>query len=269
MLPAAIRKLSCNPVVRGVAHHLHVTHFARRVYCRLLASNGELQVSCLGVDAVFKTRNSKQLAFVDYILTTERSIIEATLCDLKAGDTFLDVGCHYGIFSVLASKLVGPKGRVIAVEPHPESLQVLGENLAVNRCQNVYVLEVAFSDTTGPLALAYDVNFAVLARESDPAAAVHKAQGMAGDEALRNIPVPNAVKIDVEGHEFAVLRGLQQTLSNPACRRVGLEVHPGLLPSGISQANIVSLFRDCGLNVQSESARSGAVHLVVARDGTR
>ena len=112
-----------------------------------------MQVSCLGVNAVFKTSSSKQLAFVDYIITSERDAIEAALCTLKAGDTFLDVGCHYGIFSVLASKMVGPAGRVIAVEPHPESLEILKGNLALNRCENVQILNLAFSDTTGPLAL--------------------------------------------------------------------------------------------------------------------
>jgi FkbM family methyltransferase len=230
----------------------------------LLSRNGELSVSCLGVDVVFKTHNSKQLVFLDYILTTERSLIEAALCDLKAGDTFLDVGCHYGIFSVLASKLVGPSGRVIAVEPHPESLEVLRENLAVNQCGNVDVLNVAFSDTTGPLAFAYDVNFAVLARES-PDAEVHMLQGMSGDEALKDSPAPNVVKIDVEGHELAVLEGLQRTLSNPACRRVCLEVHPGLLPTGVNQTSIVTFVRNLGLQIRTESYRSAAVHLVVTR----
>jgi FkbM family methyltransferase len=220
MLPLAIRKLSCNPRLRQFGHRLHVNHLVRRVYCRLLSASGQLQVSCLGVQAVFQTSSSKQLAFVDYILTSEREAIEAALCTLQPGDTFLDVGSHYGIYSVLASKLVGPAGRVIAVEPHPESLQVLRANLALNGCGNVEALNAAFSDSSGPIAMAYDENFATVQRASKPNSTTHtgrglsaqdhsvqghsvqghSVQGLAGDEALRHRPVPAAMKIDVEGH---------------------------------------------------------------------
>jgi FkbM family methyltransferase len=265
MLPQAIRKLSCNPTLRNVGHHLRLNHFVRRVYCRLLSASGLLQVSFLGVNAVFKTSNSKQLAFVDYIITSERDAIEAALGTLKAGDTFLDVGSHYGIYSVLASKLVGPAGRVIAVEPHPESLEVLKQNLALNRCENVEVLNLAFSDTTGPLALAYNEYCAGPRRASDPPSAVHAAQGMAGDEALRNAPIPTAMKVDVEGQEFAVLSGLKQTLSSTACRRLCLEIHPPSLPSGINKETIMMFIRDRGFKILSESSRSAEVHVVASR----
>jgi FkbM family methyltransferase len=265
MVPQVIRKLSCNPTLRSVGHRLRLNHFVRRVYCRLLSASGVLQVSFLGVNAVFKTKSSKQLAFVDYIVTSEKDAIEAALCTLKAGDTFLDVGCHYGIYSVLASKMVGPAGRVIAVEPHTESLEVLKENLAFNRCENVDVLNLAFSDTTGPLALAYNEYCAGPRRTSDPPSAVHTAQGVAGDEALGNTHVPTAVKIDVEGHEFAVLNGLRQTLSSAACRRLCLEIHPSSLPSGINKEAIMKFIRTCGFITLNESARSADIHLVACR----
>lgn len=265
MLPLAIRKLSCNPALRRVGHRLHVNHFVRRVYCRLLSASGRLQASCLGVNAVFKTSNSQQLAFVDYILTSEREAIEAALCTLQPGDTFLDVGCHYGIYSVLASKRVGSAGRVISVEPHPESLQVLRANLVLNGCQNTEVLDGAFSDTTGPLALAYNENFATLQRVSNPPSAVHSARGMAGDEALRDFPVPAAIKIDVEGHEYAVLSGLKQTLSSPSCRRLCLEIHPPMLPSGIGKDDVLKFVRDSGFNILTETVRSADIHVVASR----
>jgi FkbM family methyltransferase len=265
MLPLAVRKLSCNPALRRVGHRLHVNHLVRRLYCRLLSASGMLQVSCLGVNAVFKTNNSKQLAFMDYILTSEREAIEAALCTLQPGDAFLDVGCNYGIYSVLASKLVGPAGRVIAVEPHSESLQVLRENLALNGCQNVEVMDVAFSDMTGPVVLAYNENFASLQRVSDPRAAGHAARGMAGDEALRDCPVPAVMKIDVEGHEHAVLSGLEYTLSSPSCRRICLEIHPPLLPSGIGKDDVLKFVRERGFNVLTETARSTDIHIIASR----
>jgi FkbM family methyltransferase len=219
----------------------------------------------LGVTAVFKTSSSKQLAFVDYSVISERRVIEATLCSLKAGDTFLDVGCHYGIYSVLASKLVGSAGRVIAVEPHPESLEVLKENLALNCCENVEILNLAFSDTTGPLTLEYNENCAGPPRGSAPPSTLHTAQGMAGDEALRNAAVPTTVKIDVDGHEYAVLCGLKQTLSSPVCRRLCLEIHPPALPPGINEDVILKFIRNCGFNIVSETARSAELHVVASR----
>jgi len=265
VLPLAVRKISCNPLVRGVAHRLHLTHFARGVYCRLLSRNGELHVACLGVDVVFKTRNSKQLAFLDYILTTERDAIEAALCHLSMGNTFLDVGSHYGIFSILASKLVGPAGKVIAVEPHGGALEVFRENLTLNRCANVEVLNLAFSDTTGPVALACHEYGMGIQPSSDPVSTVNTIQGIAGDEALREFPIPTAVKIDVEGHEFAVLSGLKQTLSSEACRLLSVEVHPSLLPSGINKDSILTFIRECGFNVLRESVRSMEVQVVASR----
>jgi FkbM family methyltransferase len=265
MLPSAIRKLSCNPVLRSVASRLHISHLARRVYCRLLSNNGLLQVSFRGVEAGFKTRDSKQLAFVDYILTTERDFIELALDDLREGETFLDVGCHYGIFSILASKVVGPKGRVIAVEPHPGALQVLRENVAVNGCKNVEVLNVAFSDKTGSLCLAYNENGAGPQNPSDPTSPVHAVQAMAGDETLRNSAIPAAVKIDVEGHEFAVLTGLKRTLSSEACRRLCLEIHPTLLPSGINKDSVMTFIANCGFHILRENVRPPAVHVVATK----
>jgi FkbM family methyltransferase len=265
MLPAAIRKLSCNPGLRTVAHHLHISPLARRVYCQLLSSSGTLRFSCLGVEAVFKADNSKQLAFVDYILTTESATIEAALRGLKEGDTFVDVGCHFGIFTILASKLVGDSGRVIAIDPFPEAVHVLKQNIAVNGCRNVEVWNVALSDTTGPLALAYSANCAQRLLASEPPSAAHMVQGMAGDEVLRGSQAAMTIKIDVEGQEFAVLTGLKQTLCSAASRKLCIEIHPTLLPAHISEDDILRLIRNCGFQVTSETPRSGEFHVIAEK----
>ena len=265
MLPGSIRKLSYNPAVRSVVQQLHLGGFARRLYCRLLSSNGILQMSCLGVNATFHAQNHQQLSFVDSIITTERKVIEATLSELAEGDVFLDVGSHYGIYSILASKLVGAAGRVIAVEPHPGAVEILRHNLLFNHCQNVDVINVAFSDTAGLLPLAYSQHGSHLRRASDPIASVHQVQAATGDEALTNFPVPNALKIDVEGHEFAVLQGLRHTLNHPACRVLCLEIHPPLLPPGVDQSGILAFIQNCGFTISSRSARACEVHVIATR----
>jgi FkbM family methyltransferase len=264
MLPAAIRKLSCNPTLRRVAGSLHISHFARRVYCRLLSNDGMLQVSMIGVTALFKSGDSKQIALVDYILTTERDFIEMALNDLREGETFLDVGCNYGIFSILASKVVGPKGRVISVDPYPKALEVLRGNIAANRCENVDVLNVAFSNRSGSLSLSYNDNGAALQTPLDAPSTVHTVPAMAGDEALHGV-VPAAMKVDVEGHELAVLTGLKHALSSKACRRLCLEIHPTLLPSDVTEAGIMAFIKDCGFHILHESPRPPAIHVVATK----
>jgi len=224
-----------------------------------------LKVSYFGATVSFRSANSKQMALLDYILVTERDFIELALNGLRAGDTFLDVGCNYGIFSIIASKLVGEAGRVIAVDPHPGTLEVLHQNIVLNRCQNIQVRNVAFSDRSGVLALAFGDNGAGPQTGSDEASAVHEVAAMAGDEALREAPIPAVVKIDVEGHELAVLNGLKRTLSSDSCRRLCLEIHPTLLPRGIEKKRVLAFVESCGFRVVSEMVRGQALHVVATK----
>lgn len=62
------------------------------------------------------------------------------------GDVVFDVGAHVGEFSVLASRLTGPSGRVIAFEPVPETYWLLRETLALNRCEHVVPVQKAICD---------------------------------------------------------------------------------------------------------------------------
>ncbi|MET8768265.1 MULTISPECIES: FkbM family methyltransferase [unclassified Streptomyces] len=59
------------------------------------------------------------------------------------------VGAHTRYFTVLASRLVEPAGRVIAIEPSPAFHRTLGANLAANGCGNVRTINAAVSDATG------------------------------------------------------------------------------------------------------------------------
>ena len=69
------------------------------------------------------------------------------LCDqLKPGSVFVDIGAHFGLYTLLASKKVGPKGKVVALEPSDREFKRLQENLKINGAENVLALNIAASD---------------------------------------------------------------------------------------------------------------------------
>lgn len=142
---------------------------------------------------------------------------------LRAGLTVVDVGAHVGQYTLLASGLVGPAGRVIAFEPHPVLRRVLHRNVGRAGCQNVTVLPVALGRTAGPgtLVLHPPDNFGGSSLRPGDASEHHAraaVQVTTLDEALDRLgrPPVDLAKIDVEGAELDVIDGALVTLAaNP------------------------------------------------------
>jgi FkbM family methyltransferase len=142
---------------------------------------------------------------------------------LRAGMTVLDVGAHVGQYTLLASGLVGPAGRVIAFEPHPVLGPVLRRNVSRAGGQNVTVLAVALGRAPGPgtLVLHPPDNFGGSSLRPGDASTDHAratVEVTTLDEALGRLggPPVDLAKIDVEGAELDVLEGARGTLAaNP------------------------------------------------------
>lgn len=71
---------------------------------------------------------------------------------LKPGAIFLDIGANIGIFSIMASSLVGPEGTVLAFEPEPTSFGGLERSVKLNALANVRCCNLALSDRDGVLS---------------------------------------------------------------------------------------------------------------------
>ena len=69
-----------------------------------------------------------------------------------------------------------------------------------------------------------------------------------GDElaAAEKLPTPRVVKIDVEGYEHAVIQGLRHTLSDPVCEMICCEIHPSMLPAGVTPDAVLDLVERLG-----------------------
>lgn len=145
-----------------------------------------------------------------------------TLHLLRDNSLFVDIGSNIGAFTILASAAVG--ARSVAVEPVPATFARLQRNIAINRVTDrVEIRQLGVSDRPGRLRFSVGLDaMNHVMREDEPGpfveVAVTTLDALIGDRA------PTLIKIDVEGHEEAVLRGASQTLARPDVLAVIMEV---------------------------------------------
>lgn len=165
----------------------------------------------------------RKLFNIDYEAAFDRRVQSR----IRPGDTVWDVGANVGHYCVIFSRLVGPNGKVVAIEPSPTSLPTLKD--AIAGCRNVTVEAVALSDEPGRLSFFLseggDSVVEGLSRESVGANSRETAVECVRGDTLAAKHPPNVIKIDVEGFELETLEGVQETLRNPALHTVAIEVH--------------------------------------------
>ena len=151
--------------------------------------------------------------------TNEVPVQEALARELSAGSTFIDIGANVGFFSLVAARLVGPGGRVVAIEAVPGIAESLADNVRRNGFDHVDVraLAVGAAPGEGTLRVASHPGGATLA-DDDQAPDVIATSGVEVVSldsllAVGLLPVPDVIKIDVEGHELPVLDGMRGLLA--------------------------------------------------------
>ncbi len=134
---------------------------------------------------------------------------------LRSGDGFIDIGANIGYYSLLASKLVGSHGVVVAVEPSPPIHSVLTRHIKLNRRENIRAVQAAAAETRGTLKLYPGSpgnigKTTTIAREGESI----EVPGLPLSDVLDENEIRRAriIKIDVEGAELHVLRGLTPLL---------------------------------------------------------
>lgn len=171
---------------------------------------------------------------------------------LAPGDTFVDVGANIGLFSLLAARRVGPTGRVIALEPNPTALQRLHENLALNPMLCVETISAAASDHTGEVRLAQPeaANLGGVRIAEDGNVRVRCAPLGELLAPLRLERAPAMMKIDVEGHEPAVLRGCFASMRDRP-RHLLFEFKPSFFPVADAEAALWAPLRAAGYEMRT------------------
>ncbi|MCF3119313.1 FkbM family methyltransferase [Streptomyces arenae] len=175
---------------------------------------------------------------------------------LGAGDVFVDVGANIGVFAVLGSRLVGPTGRVVAVEASPDFHRRLVRHAELNGCANIRAVDAAVSDRRETLTfvLASSRNMganSIVPYDGDAEStfereAVPLAELLDADEIAR----ARVIKIDVEGTEGGVIRGLRPVLDRlRPDAEIAVEVTPERMALlGDSADELLATMREYGFH---------------------
>lgn len=149
---------------------------------------------------------------------------------IRSGDWCLDIGAGIGKYSCRMSALAGPEGRVLAFEPADENFAILTANARHFPYRNVSLINLAVSENQTPVELRTPLRASGLVAygltrivpEKTPLSkdeVISRSLAITIDSLALENPI-TFIKIDVEGHELPVLRGMEQTL---------IRYHPVLL----------------------------------------
>ncbi len=139
---------------------------------------------------------------------------------IAPGDCVLDVGANVGFFTVLAARRTGSAGQVVAFEPDERNAACIVANAARNGFSHVEVVQAAVADQAGRAVLwqaAYAGGHALESAGRPPDAIGQVEVDVVTIDGMRRdgrVPRVAFVKIDVEGAELDVVRGMTETLHN-------------------------------------------------------
>lgn len=206
-----------------------------------------------GTTAIFTVSDLDDLSY--FKTDREQDVLEDLLRRIRSDDIFFDIGSNVGLYSCLVGTQI-VEGRVVAFEPVPDIASRLQDNLHVNGLTDQSeVRECVLADGTGQTKLARRGDRAsestIAASDIDSTITVPMTRG---DDIVQNaeLPQPTVVKIDVEGAELRVLRGMKETLAADTCRLLYCEIHREKLPQhNATPANVETFLESLGFQLQT------------------
>jgi len=167
---------------------------------------------------------------------------------IRSGDTVIDVGANRGMFALTASKLVGESGQVICFEPNPKCVSLLRQEIASNNIHNITIHPFALGSRNEELMLSIPLynsgqgTFSHNLYDKESTQQV-RSQVKIGDEILK-LEQLSFIKIDVEGFEPNVIKGLVSTIERHQPIII-TEINRGFLAScGSSFEDLAHLMAD-------------------------
>jgi len=184
---------------------------------------------------------------------------------LEKGDCFFDVGSNFGLYSLIASKKVGKKGRIFAFEPATKTFKRLKRNIKLNRLDNIIPIQAAISSNNGimPMSISLDGHDAWNSLTT-PARGekflTEEVKTITLDDFIQENDLHDKIKmikIDVEGWECEVIKGAVRTLTSESAPILQVEFsEPALEAAGSSSTVLIELLSGLGYKLFKYSGKN-------------
>lgn len=194
------------------------------------------------------TKKTQRQIFLDKVY--EPHITMFLEKNLSKGSTFFDIGANVGYYSILASKLVGKGGHVFAFEPEAKNFESLKNNILLNNCKNITPFKKAIANQSGKSKLhIHPSNEGGHSIEQlEGSLDYQQVETISFDAFQKELFVDNAssvvIKIDVEGFELEVLKGMKSNLIRNDAPTIVCEVSR-------HTKEVFDLVRSCGYKIYS------------------
>jgi FkbM family methyltransferase len=169
---------------------------------------------------------------------------------LKEGDVVVDVGAHIGYYTLIFARCVGEKGKVYAFEPEPINFFILSKNVEVNGYKNVLLFQKAVADFNGRTLLFLDEGTNTGDHRLYPG---ENRKSIEVDVVKLDDVIDEKisfVKVDVQGVEWRVLKGMRKLIESGYVDRMLLEYSPyHIIASNYKEKEFLKDIRDLGFKI--------------------
>ncbi len=186
----------------------------------------------------------------------------------KEGDIVIDIGAAFGFYTIISSKRVGKNGKVLSIEASPAIFDMLNRNIKLNKLYNILTLNNAVYSKQTKIKLYSTYSILTERSEKNTEKFVEVNADTLDSLLLQNkinYEDVNWIKIDVEGAEFEVLKGVTNVLSKSKDISILIEIH-NITKDANYYKPIMDLLEQYDFKIDFEKAyESGEKHVIVKK----
>ena len=199
------------------------------------------------------SKDSLRLSSSEYFEPFETELVKR---EVKKGDIVLDVGANIGYYTLIFAKLVGTGGRVFAFEPEPNNFALLEKNIEINGYKNIQLFKKAVTSKSGKVNLYLNIN-------TEGGHSIYKSKDSGKRIEVESVCLDDFIdekvdfiKIDVEGSEGEVIKGMMGLMEKNQNLKMITEFHPrSLKKANIEPGGYLGLLLKLGFKLHNVDER--------------